>query len=75
MERPGAGDNARALRFASATVMATNKFNARLDGFGTRVAEKHRIGERMCNQSISKPFLLWNSVQIGRVPQLGRLLG
>src|SRR5947207_3034467 len=50
-------------------MIAPRDLDGALAGFGSRIAEKHPLGERLPRQLFSKLLLALDPVEIGRVPE------
>ena len=61
-------------RLPAVVMVAARQLDHALHRLGARVAEEHLVGEGVLHQSSRQPLAIGNLVEVGNVPQLGRLL-
>jgi hypothetical protein len=75
VERRLEADDLVALGLAVHELILADQLDAALDGFRTRVAEEHRLGERHLGQPLGQLLAVADAVEVGGMPQLLALFG
>src|SRR5215217_6722570 len=70
MEGTGKGDDLKAVFLPLGPEIVPRRLDGAFEGLGTRIGEKHRVGESGFDQPLSQPLLLGNGEGIGGVPDL-----
>src|SRR5262249_34727057 len=75
MEGTFESDEPIALRLAGGRMIFARHLDRAFQRLGTRVLEKHGVGEARGAQPVGKFLSLRNAIEVGNVPNLLRLLG
>ena len=70
MERTFKRDDPEPLGMAGGRMVFARHLDRAFKRFGTRIGKKHRVGERMLDQTMGQPLAVGHFVEIGRVPEL-----
>ena len=75
VERRLEADDLVALGLAVHELILADQLDAALDRLGARVAEEHRVGERILDQPLGQLLAVADAEQVRGVPELAALLG
>ncbi len=75
VERALASNDAVALRLAVVEMVAARQLDHALHRLGAGIAEEHPVREAVLRKAPRQPLAIGNLVEVGDMPQLGRLLG
>ena len=73
MKRSRKGDDLNLFGGAFIVEILARHFHGQLASFGARIGEKYRVREARLHQLIRQGLLLWDLIQVGRMPKRLRL--